>query len=147
MSLPQISGPTADGEFTYTHISPLKLREVWAKIKYGVELIKKTNNQPWIPEDVYTALMTGNASLYTFYNRDGAYSGFGVLELHYFPFDLTPAINIWLGHFREPGNGKYGIEAAKEVAKHAGIDRVVFCTPQDNSWVTPFRKLHTWYEV
>lgn len=131
---------------TYSHVAPHLIRQLWPVILPGVEKIKSTNGESWLPEDIYAALVCNKASLYIF-QKDGAHAGFGVLEVMQLPFEVTPVVNIWLGHFDAKENGHYGIEVTKLVASAAGIERSVFSTPQDNSWVKNFRRITSWYEV
>jgi hypothetical protein len=41
-----------------------KVREVWPVVKEGLEAVLKRFKHRWIPEDVFTALVTGQAFLY-----------------------------------------------------------------------------------
>lgn len=60
------------------YVSPLELHETWPLIKPGLEIVIKKSKADWIPEDVYSALQTGNSTLHLLYNVD-EYEGFVVL--------------------------------------------------------------------
>ncbi len=141
--LPTISGVTTDGTISYNHVS--NIRQIWPVILPGLVKVKETNGEPWIPEDIYAALMTGNASLYAGY-RQGAYTGFAVLQAITFPYEDSPVLNVWIGYSVEKSSGHLGAEAARHVANEAGIERVVFSSPQEG-WTAKYKKITTWYEV
>jgi hypothetical protein len=61
---PNISGVTADGVLNYTYVADV--RQAWPIVLPGIVKIRECNGESWIPEDVYTALATGRAALYTF---------------------------------------------------------------------------------
>lgn len=67
--------------------------------------------------------------MYIVHRQTGEYAGFSVLSPHFFPFDTSPSLNLWLGYTTEKATGHYGIEISKAVQMAAGFDRLVFCTP------------------
>lgn len=142
--LPSISGVTSDGVIEYSHAP--NIRQIFPIIRPGIEKIISTNREPYVPEDVYAALVCGGASLYVGY-REGAYAGFAVLRQMAFDFDTSPVLNIWLGYSVDRAQGAFGIEVAKAVAAAAGIERVVFSSPQ-KGWASAHAdEITTWYEV
>lgn len=98
-------------------------------------------------EDIYAALTANKATLYVFHAEDGHLAGFAVYEVIVMPFDTTPSLNIWLGWSADKGQGHYGVEVSKQVAAQAGIERILFWTPQDAPWVKNFRRVTSLYEV
>lgn len=141
--LPTISGTSADGQATFRH-EP-NIRRFWPVVKPGVEQIRDTNKEAWLSEDVFAALMAGAAQLYVFH-KNGAYAGFSVLQVMQMPFCDEPVVNIWLGYAVEKGNAHYGVELTRQVASAAGVERIVFSSPQEG-WTDKFKKITTWYEV
>lgn len=124
--LPKISGVTSDGTIAYNYVG--NIRQIWPVILPGLVKVKETNGEPWIPEDIYAALLNGSASLYAGY-RQGAYTGFAVLQAITFPYEDSPVLNVWIGYSVEKSSGHLGAEAARHVANEAGIERVVFSSP------------------
>ena len=141
--LPSITGTSADGIATFRHEPTV--RRFWPVILPGVQQIRETNKEPWLPEDIFTALVTGGAQLYVFH-KEGAFAGFSVLQVMQFPFQDEPVVNIWLGYAVEKGNAHYGVELTRQVASAAGIERIVFASPHEG-WTGKFKKITTWYEV
>lgn len=147
MSLPAVSGKSSDGKMLFNYVPTHLVRQAWPTIVAGVSKVRESNNESWLAEDIYAALVSNKASLYLINDENGGFAGFGILEVMAFPFEVNPCLNIWIGYFSEKGNGHYGIEYAKLVAGHAGLDRVVFSSPQENSWTKNFRRITSWYEV
>ena len=121
--LPQISGTSSDGVISWGYEPDV--RGMFATIRPGVEKIIASNGEPFVPEDVYMALISGAASLYVGYRGD-EYTGFAVLRAIKFDFESKPVLNIWLGYSVEKASGYLGLEVARTVAKAAGIERIVF---------------------
>lgn len=147
MTLPKLRGVTEDGDVFFEYIAPHRLREAWPRIVPGLEAIREQNGEPWIPEDVYSELLHQRADLYLFTDEDDTLIGFSIFQLHYFPFDFAPALNVWVGWAAKRGDGKYGYELTRRLKREAGLTRAVFATSQDSAWLAKHRKLHTWYEV
>lgn len=93
--LPRISGTSSDGVITWGHEADV--RSMFATIRAGIEKIISSNGEPFVPEDVYMALITGSADLYVAYRGD-EYTGFAVLRAIQFDFEAKPVLNIWLGY-------------------------------------------------
>ena len=147
-SLPLLEGTLDDDRVRYRGVPVAQLRGVWPLLQYGLSVVRDTNKEPWINEDVYASLLHGRSVLYLF--EDAATDellGFAVFESIFFPYEFRPRLNMWIGWAREKGLGYLGYELARRIARVAGIDSVVFCTPQENGWVKRHRKLFTWYEV
>jgi hypothetical protein len=143
---PTLSGTVDDDRLTFRHVPVANLRDEWPRLRLGLDVVKSTNGEPWIAEDVYAALLHQQAGLYVF--EDGEeLVGFGIVQVMNFPYEFQPRLNIWIGWFKHPQHGHLGIEVAQKVAKALGIASVVFATPQQNRWVEKFTRLHTWYEV
>lgn len=49
-----ISGITADGVMHFTLVTDL--RQIWPVVRPGIEQIIATNHEPFIPEDVFSAI-------------------------------------------------------------------------------------------
>lgn len=75
-------------------IHPAALHGVWTFVRSGLERVKKKGKEPWLPEDVYTALRTGRATLY--FGKDGPHLiGFMILEKIEEAFSHRPVLNAW----------------------------------------------------
>lgn len=145
--LPKIAGRTADGALTYRHVAVHELRQLWPELQYGLELVRSTNGEPWIVEDVYSELLHGRADLYVFETDEGDLQGLAIFQVLYFPFEFKPRLNVWIGWSKSPRQGRYGEEVAHLLKRAAGFDSVVFATSQENAWVNKHHKLFTWYEI
>lgn len=122
-----LSGITADGVMHFTLVTDI--RQAWPIVRPGIEQIIATNHEPFIPEDVFSAIQSGNAVMYLVSKGGTEYAGFAVLGPHQFAF-CPPCLNLWLGYTTDPGTGHYGIEVAKAVLAASPYDKLVFCTPQ-----------------
>lgn len=118
---------------------------MFATIRPGIEKIIASNGEPFVPEDVYMALISGAASLYVGYRND-EYTGFAVLRAMQFDFETKPVMNIWLGYSVEKASGYLGLEVARTVAKAAGIERIVFSSSQAR-FASQYKLITSWYEV
>lgn len=147
IQLAPISGLTKDGIMSFSYVPPHQLRDVWDELIPGLERVRTSSREVWIAEDVYARILYGQANLYVFRDSDDKLIGFGVFEVHFFPQDPTPCLNIWIGYSNKPAHGHYGEDLARELAARAGITRIVFCSPQDNPWLQKYKKITTWYEV
>lgn len=141
--LPQIQGVSSDGAISWGHETDI--RGTFATIRPGIEKIIASNGEPFVPEDVYMALISGAASLYMCYRGD-EYTGFAVFRAMQFDFEPKPVLNIWLGYSVEKASGYLGREMAKSVAKAAGIERVVYASSQ-KGWTETDKLITSWYEV
>ena len=142
---PPLTGTTSDGVLTYAHQTDI--RKAWPVILSGVQAIREANGEPWLPEDIYTALVTGRAGLYTFQDSQGVHAGFGVYSVMTLEYEANPVLNIWLGHAEKKEYGHYGVELSRLIGGAMGLERIVFSTSQENSWVKKFRLFKAYYEV
>lgn len=147
VQLPPVQGTMDDDRLSYRYVTVPELRSVWPALQYGLEMVRTSNGEPWIVEDVYAALLHGRAHLYIFEDADGEIEGFGIFEVIHFPSEFKPRLNVWIGWSKHPAQGWMGVALAKEIARVAGIESIVFATTQESSWTKKFKKLHTWYEV
>lgn len=146
IQFPSLADSLDDDRLTFQHVPPQTLREVWPTLQHGLDVVRKTNGESWINEDVYAALLHGRAALYVIYDGEEV-EGFGIYEVLNFPYEFKPRLNIWIGWSRNPAQGHLGVELSRRIARVMGIDSIVFSTTQENRWVEKFKKLHTWYEV
>jgi len=139
-----MSGITEDGVMHYHLVQDI--RQAWPVVKPGIEQIIAKNHEPFLPEDVFSAIQAQQAVMYMVLKGGIEYAGFAVLAPHQFPC-RPPMLNLWLGFTTKPSTGHYGIEIAKAVLASSPFDKLVFCTPQDE-WPERYAtKLHSWYEV
>jgi hypothetical protein len=147
MNLPAISGTVDDDRLAYTYVQVQDLRSVWSELQYGLEVIRTTNHETWIAEDIYAGLLQRRLHLWVFRDQVGKLEGFGIYNVLNFDYDFVPCLNIHIGWSASPAQGWIGVELSKRIAKAAGLTRIVFSTPQDNAWVKRFKKITTYYEV
>ena len=146
IQFPNITGTLDDDRLTFRHVPVTELRDIWPQLQYGLDMVRKSTGESWINEDVYAALLHGQAALYVIQDGDEL-EVFGIYQVLNFAFEFTPRLSIWIGWSRHPAQGHLGIEVSRKVAREMGITSIVFSTTQENRWVEKFTKLHTWYEV
>ncbi len=146
IQFPDLTGSLDDDRLSFRHVPVQNLRDVWPTLQHGLQVVKQTNGESWIPEDVYAVLLHGRAALYAIYDGEEL-EGFGIYEVLNFAYEFKPRLNIWIGWSRNPAQGHLGVELSRRIARAMGIDSIVFSTTQENRWVDKFKKLHTWYEV
>lgn len=144
-SFPDLQGHTADNVLSYRLVK--NLRSAWADLLPGILKVKETNGEPWLPEDVYVAVMCGGAAAYEFNEADGAHAGLAIFDLMQLDYGTELALNIWIGHSEKPGRSQYGVELARLIASSMGIKHIVFSTTQRNAWLKKFRLVKAFYEV
>ena len=57
---------------------PCDIRDVWSVVRKGLEIVKESTDQQWIPEDVYSLCVSKKAFLYM--DRDRTPDGFAVFQ-------------------------------------------------------------------
>jgi hypothetical protein len=78
-SFPTIHGHTEDKALSYGLVT--NIRRAWPAFLPGLQKVKETNGEPWLPEDVYAAVISGRAAAYEFNEPDGTHAGFGIFDL------------------------------------------------------------------
>ncbi len=145
---PDISGVLDDDRLAYRYVPVSQLHDEWPRLRHGLEVIKESNGEPWLPEDIYAALLYGRAALYIGEDSETKeLEGFAIVEVMNFPYDFKQRLNLWIGYSVHPKQGHLGAEVVKRVARAMGIDSIVFSTTQESPWTANYKKLHTWYEV
>lgn len=67
----------SDRQLIFEYVPPSDLRDKWGVVKNGVEIVSKLSSE-WIPEDVYSAIMSNHSTLHLGYEQ-GEFAGFLVL--------------------------------------------------------------------
>lgn len=75
---------------TFVPVAPNELRGAWAIVKDRVARIASKLKEPWVPEDVFCELLTGNSSLYLADDN----SGFVVLRV--FATAYQRSLFVWI---------------------------------------------------
>lgn len=145
--LPPINGTLDDDRLTYSYVQVQDLRAVWGELQYGLSQVRETNKEVWSPEDIYAGLLHRRLHLWVFRDQSGKLEGFGIYNVVNFDYDFIPCLNIHIGWSASPAQGWIGVELSKRIRDAAGLTRIVFSTPQENSWVKRFKKITTYYEV
>lgn len=124
-------------------ISPASLRAVWDDVRAGLD---KMPPEDWIAEDVYHAIMSGQAALYVG-RCDQQFAGFVVLQRHVADYSGVVSCHIWLA-FNDGGQEAYdaALGLYRQVAKQMGASRITFCSPR-SGWAKRYRPVSTTYEI
>ncbi len=104
---------------------PEELHGIWPLILEGLYKVERHSESHWIPEDVYTAIRTGNSTLHVAY-IDCVYVGF---------FVLTPSVmwdgkvlHIWCGYTNHPEGMEVFMPMIDKLAR--GYRRITFWSPR-----------------
>ena len=109
----------------FTFIQPQDLQSVWGYVKAGLVTIKQKTGEKWIPEDVYTAIKTGSAQLFTFPD------GFTVLQSLKDEFTNEPYLFIWaMFHGKHIDITEEIHSNLRQIAHNIGAKRIVFVSPR-----------------
>jgi hypothetical protein len=105
-------------------LEPCDIREVWDKIKPGLEEIKAEwpVQNTWRVEDVYAAVIAEQAVLYD------TEDGFAICNLRVDQYSGATDLLIWIAYAYDNKRGgilKKYLPSFIEVAKHLGCGRVV----------------------
>jgi hypothetical protein len=112
-----------DGHLIY--IPPSDLRKVWDVVKSGLMEVRKHTDEPWIPEDIYTELKNGTATLHI--EKDGG--GFVVLQ-------KTPqydgvALHIWAAYSEGLEPLETYIAEIEQMARNIGAKRLTLSSKRN----------------
>ena len=131
--------PDADRDIVV--IDPADLHSVWPDVRASLEKVLRKSPSRWLPEDVFTAIRSANATLYVV-QENGCYIGCFVLQLRA-EFD-GPVVFCWIAE------GKFLFEWAldhvKEIARGRGAKRIEFRSPR-RGWTRYAQAVETIYEV
>ena len=98
------------------YVPPAELHSVWSAVKAGLEDVKAKCPQPWIPEDVYSAIKAGISELH--FDPEG----FAVLTPSADPFSGERYLLIWIA-YASGGDGADGEAYVFALAKRAGFQK------------------------
>jgi len=102
-------------------LKKVDVREVWDTIKPALERLSQTHT--WIPEDVYSACVSGQAFCFV----DDEYNeGCLIVELIRDRFDNSLSFHIWIAVSWINGAIKRHWEEIKMLARQAGCDKITF---------------------
>ncbi len=97
------------------------LRSVWLAVRERVQAIAERGDYPWIADDVFHAIVTGQAWLWTTADPDG---GFVVLEISSTPFQRD--LHVWIADNQGEGSAAGFIPQLREIARSCGCQRVTW---------------------
>lgn len=147
-SQPEVSGRIDGARAGYQFVPVDELHDMWPMVRDGIEQVRVTNGEPWIPEDVYSQLVNGKAWLHVITHDDtGGLAGFTVTEVMTFPYSYQRRLNIWIGWSNAKAQGWMGIQMCQRIAEALGLHGVVFASPQVGKWTEKYTPITTWYEV
>lgn len=108
-------------------IPPHGVRAFWPYARPRLEAMRERFGEEWIAEDVYSACVTGKATIHDI-RDDGEICGFFVLE----PTQEfgTPSLHVWVMHHEGKSEDAYQtvIGVLAEYAKRMGAERIRFST-------------------
>lgn len=123
-------------------IHPDRIRDVWPDIRGAVQSVIEKTGEPWLPEDVYGAIVRWEAALHVGYEADEPR----------FVFVLVPSqeygqkvLRIWLA----ASLGGRLQDATAWVRAHAhetGHTKITFASPR-KGWAKYFKPAQVIYEV
>jgi hypothetical protein len=102
-------------------ILPSEVPKHWKDIRPVIEKMSKVSDG-WLPEDVYTTLVTGGATLYL----EAGVEGFIILQLQ--PHYAGKRLHIWIAYCRD--DPLRFMPEVKEIARAAGAGRITFESPR-----------------
>jgi hypothetical protein len=94
----------------YRIVEPHELRQTWGFVRNGLETILSKSPEPWIPEDVYVALMNNRANLWLAIENDKAI-GFVVGYINQDNF------HVWCAWGDVSGNLKQWFSELEDIAR------------------------------
>jgi len=134
--------PNATPVFVLRVVEPANVRRWWSIVRHGLEKVVDRTDPDWIPEDVYVALRSGEASLLLGF-EDDLYVGFAVVLKRVHPFDGTPVLFIWALYIRTIGKLDALMDLVLANAKQDGFKSLVFQSPrkawQRRLWARGFK--------
>lgn len=109
-------------------VNPDKLRGVWGLVRAGLEKVRDSTSESWIPEDAYLAIMAGSSHLHLGMVGD-KYQGFLVTT----PQQTVDgkALHIWVC-YSVAGESllDQGITQIEEWARTMQASRITFYSPR-----------------
>ena len=106
---------------------PCDIRDVWSVVRKGLEIVKESTDQQWIPEDVYSACVNKRAFLYM--DRDRTPDGFAIFQSQYCEFERISKFLIWIVYDPVNGTALNYVDDWENLARDTGHDAVEFVTP------------------
>ncbi len=108
-----------------TFVHPNELHDYWDEIKKGLEIVKQTSGNGWIPEDVYNEIRNNRSTLHLG-DVNGEYAGFIVLSPQQ-DYDCG-TLFIWICYSINPENDvvKIFLEDIKQMARKIKARNIKF---------------------
>ena len=122
-------------------VPPSELHDYWAWVRKGLEKIKETARDEWLPEDVYTAIRNDAAQLYVTDNHDG----FVVVNL-LSGYDGGREMHVWCAYGESVDLTKES-DVLDQVAEGLGCKRITFFSAR-KGWAKNrigYEEVHTLY--
>ena len=105
-------------------VAPDQLRASWKEIRDRIDKLSIDLVQPWMPEDVYHEILTGNAHLWALADL----SGFVVLRL--FASNYERVLHVWICCNASSHRMVDYLEQIKGIAEANDCARVTFESPR-----------------
>lgn len=123
-------------------VPPAQLRAVWPRVLAGLAEVQAASPEPWWPEDVYHAIKSGAAQLFT-----AGPSAWVVVAVDVEPFTGDRVLHLWAG-YSEPGTDvlEQAMTQLQQIAKEAGCIAVRFGSTR-KGWSKRYRIHSITYEV
>ena len=109
----------------FTYIAPQDLHTVWGFVKCGLETVKRKTGEKWLPEDIYSAIKSGAAQLFTFPD------GFTVLQNLRDEWTNEPYLFIFIMfHMKHEDISEEIHNNLRQIAHNIGAKSIVFISPR-----------------
>lgn len=113
-------------------IDPADLHCVWSDVRHGMEISSRFSNGEWIPEDCYTMIKQGRASLYIWYV--GTIVG-GHIVLMKLPTNKGSSMHVFTLYVEKQYSDQIDCNMYKmdDIAHRNKCHKIVFHSPR-NGW-------------
>lgn len=118
--------PTTSPRSWLEFVHPADLQEHWGKVLPGLLKVQRHSAGHWIPEDVYSALKTGNSTLHLAFAPD--YVGFVILTPS-LSFDAK-YLHVWCAYTSKRDVWELFAPELEKMARNIGAKRLTFWSPR-----------------
>jgi len=123
------------------YIPPEQLRSVWPRVRDGLAKVQEASPEPWWPEDVYHALKTGAAQLFT-----AGDDALVVTAIDVEPFSGNRTLHLWAGYSEGESVVDAAIDQLKRIARESGCTSIRFGSTR-KGWSKRYAIQSITYEV
>jgi len=110
-------------------LKPTDIRDVWHIVRTGLEELHDSSCQPWIPEDIYAAVVNRQAVLYM--DRVSSPTGFVVVQSQECPMERVKKLLLWVAYDPKESSALRLAGECESIARDTGHSAVEFVTSID----------------